>query len=320
MAGLAANFPTEQPGLSRHLDNSDTSEENDDVKAQDASDQALGKTFWQFSQLPAELRVRIYEDAAFEAMNTVQTTGMSGGSENGNHLFVVFTHDAHCRIDGLWQACHESRRELLRLCVRLPARLVTDVGVNFIINQGQHMLRSTYKGERQYHREATFFMGELAAVEMFNVLCVYPPAFGHFRWLRNIMLDRRTFLHIMSGHHSLASRRGRAPFTELPSLRRIVVGFVYRFHEVAVAEGRYDDVVTEVQVTRRATDGEEEEWDLASGQNEIHPMIGVMILDTVRQTTKEVNDMKEAGIKVVWGVINTGLTRRPDAFVGFPDP
>jgi hypothetical protein len=191
---------------------------------------------------------------------------------------MVQTQREKPHIGSLSRTCRESEGEVGRICVDLPTCFVTDAGANIInINHGQHLrpMSSSYLGDWPYHCETTFFMDEGTAIEAFNRLATNRISTGRLNWLQNLMLDRRAFQRLLCGYHSFARSRPGAPFTELPSLRKIVVGFVYRWQDVAMVEGRYDDVVTEVKVRRTPGEDEEEEeqWALLCPSRGLHPMI-----------------------------------------------
>ncbi|KAI3324887.1 hypothetical protein HD806DRAFT_521900 [Xylariaceae sp. AK1471] len=325
MARSEAPFSLDQPGPFWTLNNTSNSEAIYNKTVTGTPNSVPEVSFHKFMRLPSEVRVLVYEHAAFEAMNSVYTIGIHQSHQEHRETFVVQTQREKPYVGKLPQVCRESKGEVERLCVDLPTRLVTDIGANIVnINQGQHLrpMSSSYLGDWPYHYEATFFMDEWTAIETFNLLNTNRITTGKLSWLRNLMLDRRTFQHMLCGYHSFARSRPGAPFTELPSLRTIVVGFVYRWQDVATVEGRYDDVVTEVKVrrTQGEEEDEEEQWALSCISRDLHPMIELMIVSTVRQTSKEVADLETAGIEVVWGVIRKGITRRPDIFEWFLGP
>ncbi|KAI1819104.1 hypothetical protein F4861DRAFT_534738 [Xylaria intraflava] len=273
--------------------------------------------FPKFMMLPAEVRVLIYREAILEAMKSVQTITIRRGRWGENDTVLVYTRQSQNNGKGIMYTCHEAREETKRFFLTLPTRFVTDPGANLInMNQGQNQnirpIKSLSIGDKLYHYDATFSMDEASAIEMFNSLCTGRQTGAQFGWLRNLLVDKRTFLHLLSGYHDFARSRPGAPFTELPGLRRIVVGFAYRFQDVAVVEGSYDDVVTEVEVIRiPGRNGEAANCSIVP--REIHSMIELMIISTACQTTNEVADLESAGIEVVWASINgEALIRRPD--------
>ncbi|KAI1500171.1 hypothetical protein F5X99DRAFT_429961 [Biscogniauxia marginata] len=318
----------DQKDTSTYRDLGRSQADNSSTRSIYASRNSVDPALYQLSQrgsqhfldLPAELRIMIYQIAVREEMKAVRTVGTAWGHENMGETMVVKTKQAYRYPSGLWQVSCEARQEAERSCIELPTRFVTSPGANVInINQGHRRRRmiSEYVGQRPYHKETTFFMDEPTAVEVFQLLhrnAIQPQTLG---WLRNLMLDKRTFQHVLGEQHSFSHDRGGGPFVYLPGLKRIVVGFLYRFQDVAMLEGRYDDVVTEVQVVEDPeADDEAFRW-IVRSPHALHPMLELIILTTARQTRAEVNAIEEAGINVVWGVIESGVTRRPDIYEWF---
>ncbi|KAI1492724.1 hypothetical protein F5X96DRAFT_625165 [Biscogniauxia mediterranea] len=266
-----------------------------------------------------ELRIVVYQMAAWTNLRSVRTIGTH---QNVEWALVVKTREAHRYPGGLWQVSIETRAEVRRLCVELPTHRVTDIGANVInINQGVRLRRMTSHdvGERPYHEETAFFMDEATAVEVFRLLhgnALRPQAVG---WLRNLVLDRRAFQHVLGGYHVFAHDRGGGPFVLLPSLRKIVVGAMHPFPSIALLEGRYDDVLTEVQIVEDPEAEDEERRLAVQSPYELPPSLEVIIIDAVRQTRADVSALEQAGINVVWGVIRGGITERPDEYEWFFD-
>ncbi|RYP83576.1 hypothetical protein DL769_001330 [Monosporascus sp. CRB-8-3] len=267
-----------------------------------------------FPRLPPELRFNVYRMALFDMMNTICTLCVyHGEDQHGSHLVVLSRHSPPFPR-GLWQTHTEARREVANHCLNLPVRSVVDVGaniINFFHGLRRRPLVSLSVGDRPFHQETTFFLDEATAVELFNQLHVGNFRAPNFVWLKNILVDRRTFQHLVCGYH-VFSRMTSALFTFLPRLRKILVGFMYRWQDVALVEGPFDEVVTEIQVGPTPDTAEDEpSWTIYAPYH-THPILGMMIVSTVQQTLSEVESLREAGIEVCWCLIKTGVTRRPD--------
>ncbi|RYO76219.1 hypothetical protein DL766_002954 [Monosporascus sp. MC13-8B] len=273
-----------------------------------------GRHFDLFSRLPPELRFDVYRMAVFDLMNTIRTLCVYYGEDQHGGPLVVLSRYSPPFPRGLWQTHEEGRREVANYCFYLPVRSVVDVGaniINFFHGLRRRPLVSLSVGDRPFHQETTFFLDETTAVELFNQLHVGNFRGPSFAWLRSILVDRRTFQHLLCGYHVFSRTQG-APFTFLPRLRKIFVGFMYRWQDVALVEGPFDEVVTEIQVRLTPDTAEDEpSWTIYSPYH-IHPILGTMIVSTVQQTFSEVESLREAGIEVGWCLIKTGITRRPD--------
>ncbi|KAI0594812.1 hypothetical protein F4775DRAFT_419619 [Biscogniauxia sp. FL1348] len=282
--------------------------------------QPLHQRFHGFPDLPSELRVMVYQMAAWTGLRSVRTIGTH---QNVEWTLVVKTLEAHRYPGGLWQVSSEARAEVGRLCIELPTHLITDIGANVInINEGLRLRRmaSNYVGERPYHAETAFFMNEPTAVEVFRLLrrhALQPQTLG---WLRNLVLDKRAFQHVLGGYHVFShGRGGGGPFILLPSLEKIVVGVMHPLPNIALLEGRYDDVLTEVQIVENPEAEDEEIQLVVQSPYELPLDLELVITDAARQTRADVRALEEAGINVVWGVIRGGITERPDVYEWFFD-
>ncbi|KAI5921057.1 hypothetical protein F4810DRAFT_382613 [Camillea tinctor] len=279
--------------------------------------QPLQQKFHQFLNLPLELRTMVYQMATWAFGRPIRTVGTVQGHENTEWTLVVKTIETPCYPGSLWQVSFEARAEVRRLCIELPTHLIADIGANVInINEGLRLRRMTsnYVGERPYHEETTFFMNEPTVIEVFQLIHrneLWPETLD---WLRNVMLDRRAFQCVLGGYHNFSDDRRGGPFINLPSLKKIVVGVMHHSQDIALLEGRYDDVLTEVQIAENPEPKDEQSRWVVQSPYKLHPVIELMILTAVHQTRADVGALEEAGIRVVWGIIRGGITRRPDIF------
>ncbi|KAI2638339.1 hypothetical protein GGS21DRAFT_507796, partial [Xylaria nigripes] len=240
----------------------------DGEKATEAIKSNKERSFPKFMMLPAELRSQIYQEAASESMNNVQTIGISHSRDNRDVNFVIYTRRKLHNIGGIPHACCESKAEVERLCDTFSTCVVTDIGANILnLNHGtrRRPLQSYPLCNRPCHRDSTYYMSADTVLKTFRSLHTHDLVPEKLKWLRNLLIDRRTFLLLMTETLSFSQDRPEAPFTNLPSLRKIVVGCASRFLDIAVAEGRYDDVVTEVTVTKT------QETELDTGKYSVIP-------------------------------------------------
>lgn len=212
-------------------------------------------------------------------------------------------------MDGwlLSSVCFESRQEVLRHCTLLPCRRVLDVGANtFSVNHGHgripmHLVPRTIW--RHFHRTACiFYLDRAAAGSLLQQLSSSNAALmlPKVDWLTSILLCRNTF-----EHHLLACRGGGEmleprglPFILLPALRCIRVGFLHRWVDVSIVEGRAATVLEEVPdlTTTIATPA-------------IPFMLRHMAIETVQNTRRDVEALEAAGIAVIWCFLHAGVTR-----------
>ncbi|KAI1328923.1 hypothetical protein F5Y16DRAFT_138143 [Xylariaceae sp. FL0255] len=292
-------------------------------------------TFHRFSDLPAELRARIWE-LALTNERTIRTVAVRPDDSTlvGGPL-VLLTQRAD--LDTLFKTAFEARREVSFRGFELPVRWIHEVGneiVELFLPRHIEGLRFTFQGIRALGRDTTtFFMSQETAEDVFlsPISGVPAPLLRGVQLanVRNIMLDWRTFQHLLSGHHGFASPDEL--FTRaIPGLKRIVVGFLVWFRNVVIVEGLYEEVVAEVAVTRRenvseeegddensvANRGIEEVWDVSCAVR-LDRGIEHMIRQTVSQTVNEVRALNEAGVEVVWVVVREGFVRREERMILF---
>ncbi|KAH8648605.1 hypothetical protein BX600DRAFT_475536 [Xylariales sp. PMI_506] len=126
------------------------------------------------------------------------------------------------------------------------------------------------------------------------------------------------------------------PFSLLPNLQLLYVGFARRWPEVVLVEGRFNDILVEVDVVLQCNsyDDDDDDGDIdmdwASGTSgpaqsprvrspvALHPGLEVAIIETVESSRAYVEAMTRMGIWVIWVVVmDEGLVRRREFIDGF---
>ncbi|ORY57869.1 uncharacterized protein BCR38DRAFT_489865 [Pseudomassariella vexata] len=155
----------------------------------------------------------------------------------------------------------------------------------------------------------TFNLSDANAVSLFNGLNTRVMQASHLRWLTHLLFGIVTWMNI--GTFYRLPHLSECPLLELPNLRRVLVGFAYRWRDVAMVEGRYADVVEELRVDDSG-DGAEVTAVTARSMREIHPIVELTVVTAVQATRPLMQALRQAGIEVAWGEIRSGITRRRD--------
>ncbi|KAK6829809.1 hypothetical protein PG987_010393 [Apiospora arundinis] len=308
---------------------------------------------------PPELRVMIYELvlAAEDEPPMVRTLAFDWAQRG---LHVLTSHEAylHPSARGLLMTNPEAYGEARRMDrrIQLPARLVTFPGTD-IAHPDLGLLDEPLisepadgasgaggdGGTRLFNPAATvFYTDQPSLLALFNAVAMGLAPAGRFAWLTDLLLDRRTFEHVLwLSRPSGAGRRPNVPFPALPGLRRLVVGFLHRWQDVAVLEGPYPDVVEEIDVDvyhrgrRRVVSpdsssnsgeegGQDDDEDdglivdyvVVRPRRAVHSMIIQLVSETVLHTAASVRALNRAGVQVTWAVVWQGVTRRHEINLG----
>ncbi|KAI1264885.1 hypothetical protein F5Y18DRAFT_427520 [Xylariaceae sp. FL1019] len=288
--------------------------------------QFRNRCFPRFLQLPAELRVLIYRFIISE--HRIQNITIDWSNLRWT-ILVVNTTEHQVPARRLWQTSPEARAETERLCIMLPTCHVNAVGLNIIdINEGairRRPGRTTHIGAVPYHRDTTFVMDDQTASHLFlDRTTSMQMVTGTLYWLRSVMLYWSTFLHISSLSNTPNVSSSAHPgvlFARLPNLRRVSVGFVRRFQDIATLEGRYDDVARELEVVRDQSGDASNPLEVRINGivQDLEPGLKAMISTTVEATVTQVEVMRQAGIEVTWVMIEAGIVRYPD-IIDWPYP
>ncbi|KAI0015701.1 hypothetical protein F4780DRAFT_48406 [Xylariomycetidae sp. FL0641] len=275
------------------------------------------RVFQRFLDLPPEIRTLIYQNVVSEDptfTHAIHTLDEPWDHEHQEEALMVRT---RTRGPGrwtasLWHTSREARAEVERFGPALPTWLVTEPPVStFDINQGsvERRMSSLPLGPRPYRRGTTFFMVEATAIRVFGT---------RIAWLTNVMIPSRAFQHMLGLARNSSPGEAGAPFVRMPGLRRLVVCFRRYLNGVFMIEGAYHRTVLEVEVSTQA-DSEGHERLTATLPEGVHPMLGLMINEAARQTERDVLSLRQAGIEVVWAVVQSGVTMRGELIAGFSD-
>ncbi|KAI0160576.1 hypothetical protein GGR57DRAFT_499257 [Xylariaceae sp. FL1272] len=317
-------FPTSDPNDSRNDNEVDMPVDATPDCISDGNDgpeqQPHNRTFHLFLLLPAELRVLVYEFIISESR--VQNIAIDRSRDVIRPIVVVNTREHHISVRALRQTSPEPRAETGRLCNMLPTSHVNDVGADMIdMNEGtirRRPGRTTPIGLLPYNRDTTFVMDDQTAFHLFLDQSInIGTVAGTLTWLRSVMVYWSTFLHLTSNSNAHNVSRGAqpgAPFVSFPSLRRVLVGFVRRFQDISILEGRYDDVVRELEVVRGQPGDASSALEIRINGivQDLDPGLRAMILGTIDTTVTQVDDMRQAGIEVIWVMIEAGVVRYGD--------
>ncbi|KAK8121710.1 hypothetical protein PG984_010380 [Apiospora sp. TS-2023a] len=282
--------------------------------------------------LPPEIRVMIYQrvldhDATPMVRSLVYSFSRPDFSVQSADLVNL-----RPQSWGLFTTVPEALFEASRLgWVRLPVSYVTFPGANVAhpdrgLTDQPLESRSVGGGNRNrlFSPETTvFYIDQASLITLVTMVSVgHNGPSGRFAWLTDLAVDRRTFEHLHFMPRPLGSDRPQ-PLSALPGLRRVIVGFLHRWQDVAVVDGPLRDVIEEARVEVHYTALDEND---SGGEptiqgvdvqlEDLTPALELMISETVRQTDSLVRALNQAGVNVVWAFIRQGVTRRLDIEAG----
>ncbi|KAK8016970.1 hypothetical protein PG993_015159 [Apiospora rasikravindrae] len=281
-------------------------------------------------RLPPELRIKVYEwvREADDATSRVRTLVYSP-EQRGFYIQtaqLAFVRPASWGLHTMMNSEVQGEAERHHW-VRLPARVVTSPGGSIAhpdLGLLDQPLVSRAVGATLWNpRTTVFYLDQPSLTGLGNDVAAGLTTADRFKWITDLLLDRRTFEHLF--WQPLPPRTGRRlpdpPLPALPGLRRLIVGFLRRWQDVAVVEGLCRDVIEELHVVIHYADADDN--DDASEPTVLavqfgpcpdlfSPVFGIIVCETVLHTEPSVRALNRAKVQVVWAAIRQGVTRKQE--------
>lgn len=305
-----------------------------DEQDNDTNHEPRPSTFSKFGQLPVELRLMILQERLDSELTPPLRTLIMADEEPH-----ILTQGATGQLSGLWHTGNRLLRgEVERRSTLLPARLLTDPGLNcYYINRG--LTKATaeqhhYIGLRPVPDGAVIFAGLATALRLCSRGDVMRPERRRLEWLSSLLVDHYTFRALLRQRaedelfYPPSSEDGggsQPPFRFAPNLRTLYLGFGRRLGDVVMMEARHARAAL-LPVRVLEQDGDDDDSDNNHGPSglvvdegqELHGGLEAMIELAARESLSDVRALEACGVEVRWVVIrDEAMVRRDDLIIGY---
>lgn len=307
-----------------------------DEKDDDTNHESPPETFSKFGQLPVELRLMILQERLDSELVPPLRTLIIADEEPH-----ILTQGATSQLSGLWHTGNRLLRgEIERRSTLLPARLLTDAGLNcYYINRG--LTKTTAKqhhaiGLRPVADGAVIFAGLAAVLRLCSAGDAMRPERRRLEWLSSLLVDHYTFRALLRqrAEDELfypppsvdGSSQQPPPFRFAPNLRTLYLGFGRRLGDVVMMEARCARAALLPVRVPEQQDGGDDNSDGNHGPGglvvdegeELHGGLGAMIELAAWESLPDVRELEACGVEVRWVVIrDEAMVRRDDLIIGY---
>ncbi|KAI4600868.1 hypothetical protein KJ359_013031 [Pestalotiopsis sp. 9143b] len=303
-----------------------------DEKDDDTNHESPPETFSKFGQLPVELRLMILQERLDSELAPPLRTLIIADEEPH-----ILTQGATSQLSGLWHTGNRLLRgEIERRSTLLPARLLTDAGLNcYYINRG--LTKTTAEqhhgiGLRPVPDGAVIFAGLATVLRLCSAGDVLRPERRRLEWLSGLLVDHYTFRALLRQRaedelfYPPPSEDGgssqQPPFHFAPNLRMLYLGFGRRLGDVVMMEARCaGTALLPVRVLEQDSDDDSDHGPsglVVDEGEELHGGLEAMIELAARESLPDVRELEACGVEVRWVVIrDEAMVRRDDLIIGY---